>query len=322
MKLVDKYRPKNLSEVVGQDSIIKSIRNVLKKEDIPDFLFLGPAGCGKTSTAECMAKKIFGEDWKNSFIEFNASDERGIPIVRGRIKKLSRIVGKKIIFLDEADNMTPDAQQAMRRIMERTKNTIFILSGNRKWKIIEPIKSRCAEYHFKRLSDKVILKKLIEICRKEGVTITKESMSGFIALVEGVRGDLRKAINQLETLITGKKEITEDSVILLAKLKNIGNSLEFALNGNFEKAKEIMEDSYINSRFSASDIIDELYDAIGELDKEKYRKIKIRLYVKLAETERNCKYGTVSPIIQLVGFIAFVWASPHMSDTCPVLKGG
>jgi len=153
MRLTEKYRPKNWDELVGQDEIIKSIREALKNPiGIPHFLFVGPAGVGKTTTAYLIAREL-----KVPIIEFNASDERGIDTIRTKIKQLASIRGKRIILLDEADNMTADAQQALRRIMERTMGTIFILVGNTEYKIIDPIKSRCAIYRFKKLSDKDVL---------------------------------------------------------------------------------------------------------------------------------------------------------------------
>jgi len=268
--------------------------------------------------AICIAKALYGEAWKNHFREINASDDRKIETVRTTIKRISRIRGSRIIFLDEVDNMFGDAQQALRRIMETTKSTMFILSGNRGWKIIEPIQSRCAIFRFKRLKDTVVLRRLLEVCRDEGIKVTKDSHKGFLAIVHDARGDLRRALNNLEKIITAGKEISVKEVIALQRPKITGEALRIAVGGDFVRAKEMLEDGFINARFGVDDVLDELYEAVGGL--KVTDAVKARLYKELKDTDRNCRLST-NPVIQFIGFIAFAWIAPHLPSNCPALDG-
>ena len=151
---IEKYRPRSLSQIVGQEAITSRLKGYVEKKDLPHLLFSGPAGVGKTTSSVAIAQEIYGEKWKENFLELNASDERGIDVVRNRIKNFARSsFGKydyKIIFLDEADSLTKDAQSALRRTMEQfSHNTRFILSCNYSNRIIDPIQSRCAVFRFK-----------------------------------------------------------------------------------------------------------------------------------------------------------------------------
>lgn len=301
--LTEKYRPSSFGEVCGQSEVVGSIEQVIKRKELPHFFFIGPAGSGKTSVAHIMAKTL-----GYPFREFNASDERGIDVVRNEVKRLSKTMGNRVLLLDEIDNMTADAQQALRRIMETTKSTLFVLTGNKEWKIIDPIKSRCTIYRFNRLKDEDVLRRILKVCGAEGIKITSEARPGLIQLVKDSKGDLRMALNTLEKLVGESKEITEKNIIGLRKPKIAANALSKALDGDFEGAKNMLEDSYINCRFNVDDIVNELYEAIGELND---RRLKIKLYIKLSDTEHRCKVGS-NPLVQLVSFISWAWILPHL----------
>ena len=172
---VEKYRPKKISDIIGQKEIIGSLSGLMKNQaEMPNLLFSGGAGVGKTTTAMCLSREILGDRWKDYTLELNASDERGIGMVREKVKKFSRFAGLdteipfKIIILDEADEMTSDAQTALRRIIEdAAKFCRFILIANNVSKIIPPIQSRCANFKFTQIDENDIRNCLKIILKKE-----------------------------------------------------------------------------------------------------------------------------------------------------------
>ena len=200
---VEKYRPKKISEIVNQKEIMGSLGALLKNQsEMPHLLFSGSAGVGKTSTAICISRDILGKHWQDYSLELNASDERGIGMVREKVKKFSRFAGLdteipfKIIILDEADEMTSDAQTALRRIIEDTaKYCRFILIANNLSKIIEPIQSRCVVFKFTRISNKEISSQLKFIAQKEKI---KADEKGLETISDYADGDIRHAINILQ----------------------------------------------------------------------------------------------------------------------------
>jgi replication factor C subunit 2/4 len=202
---VEKYRPKTLNDITAQEDVIEPLKKTLITKNLPHLMFFGPSGCGKTSTILALAKELFGEEnYYDRVIELNASDERGINVVRDKIKKYAKksinykddIPPWKIIILDEADNMTPDSQCALRRIMEEySKLTRFCIICNYHNKIIDPIDSRCMLFRFKPIQEEEIIKKLKDICAQEKFDCPE---SFLIQIVRNCRGDLRKAINFLQ----------------------------------------------------------------------------------------------------------------------------
>src|SRR5918996_625022 len=182
----EKYRPNKLREVVNQKEIIRGISNLIKSPDIPHMLFAGPAGVGKTTTALCIAMELLGDEWRKNTLELNASDERGIKMVRERVKEFAASIklagdkeyGKpKIIILDEADEMTSEAQTALRRIIEDSaRTTRFVIICNYLSQIIEPIQSRCVIFRFSKVSEEEVIEYLKDICKSEGVKVEEKAL--------------------------------------------------------------------------------------------------------------------------------------------------
>ena len=266
---VEKYRPKKISEVVNQKEIVSSIKSLLKNQaEIPHLLFSGSAGVGKTTTALCISKEILGEYWKDYTLELNASDERGINMVRERVKKFSRFAGLdtkipfKIIILDEADEMTSDAQTALRRIIEDTaKICRFILIANNLSKIISPIQSRCVIFKFTRITDNDIVSQLNFIAKKENV---KSDVKGLSAICDYTEGDLRHAINILQAAASSGN-VTESvvkSVVGLTKSKDVQDVLKFALDGKITDARNKMIELVKVYGMSESDFLKYINQAV------------------------------------------------------------
>src|SRR5438445_1652369 len=197
---VEKYRPKSLDEVVGQEEIVERLKAYAKTGNLPHLLFAGPAGTGKTTSAIALARDMFGEDWRQNYFELNSSDERGIETVRTKVKEIARLApfggtNFKIIFLDEADNLTADAQAALRRTMETySKTSRFILSANYSSRLIEPIQSRTAVFRFRPLKPEAIAEYIGRIAKAEKLKITEDGMEALVYVSEGA---MRRSGNSL-----------------------------------------------------------------------------------------------------------------------------
>ena len=307
---VEKYRPQTLDDVVGQDQIVKRLKKYTSEKSMPNLMFTGPAGVGKTTTALALAKAVLGEYWKQNFLELNASDARGIDTVRNNIKNFCRLkpVGApfRIIFLDEVDNMTKDAQHALRREMEMyTKTASFILSCNYPSRIIDPIQSRCAIFRFAPIKGEAITKRLKYICDEEGFNYTDKGIETIVYFAEG---DMRKSVNILQSAATEGEEITEDSVydvISKSKPEDISNMITAALAGDFMNARDILRDSMILHGTSGEDMITQIYQEVtrrateGIMDSEVY----IGLVEYIADTDFRIREGA-NPRIQLESLLA------------------
>ncbi len=303
----EKYRPEKFSEVVGQDEIIKRIEPLTNSLNIPHLLFAGPAGTGKSTLALIIVKQLFGESWRDNYLELNASDERGINVIREKVKGFARTksLGKvpfKVIFLDEADALTPEAQQALRRTMENYTSTCrFILSCNYSSKIIDPIQSRCAIFRFKLLEKKDIEKYLSIIAEKENLTIKPEAVE---SIYEGSEGDCRRATNILQSAASISPDITTDlisTIISTTKPKDIKVVLDYALSGDFEKSREKLLDVMLKQSVSGQDIIKAIQREIWNLSIEP--PIKVKLIEKTGEIEFRIIEGS-DPFIQLESLLA------------------
>lgn len=283
---VEKYRPNNLDEVVGQDHIIARLKKYVEGRSMPNLMFTGPAGVGKTTTAIALAKEILGEYWKQNFLELNASDARGIDTVRTNIKNFCRLkaVGApfRIIFLDEVDNMTKDAQHALRREMEMyTKTASFILSCNYSSKIIDPIQSRCAIFRFTPVKGNQIIDRLELISKAENLNITRSAIENIVYFAEG---DLRKAINILQASASTTDEITDENIqeiVSKAKPQDVRKIVRMALNGDFIGARDLLREVMVIQGTSGEDMITQIYQEISRMSMENL--IQNDVYVDLIE---------------------------------------
>ncbi|MGB3943978.1 MAG: replication factor C small subunit [Methanothrix sp.] len=262
---IEKYRPVSLEDVVGQEEIVKRLKSYVRSRNVPHLLFSGPPGVGKTAAAISMVRELYGEEWRGNFIELNASDERGIDVVRHKVKDFARTAPLggadfKVIFLDEADALTSDAQSALRRTMERYSSICrFVLSCNYSSKIIEPIQSRCAVYRFRSLSDEAVSERMKKIAEAEGVEVTEGGMG---AIVYVARGDMRKAINALQAASLMEGEVTEETIYQItatARPEEIRELLAAALAGKFPQARSLLDDLLLVQGLSGEDVIIQIH---------------------------------------------------------------
>ena len=304
---IEKYRPTRLSEIVGQDEIIKRLQSYVKTGNLPHLLFTGSAGVGKTTAAIALAREFFGESWHMNFREMNASDERGIEVVRNQIKQFARtspLGGSsfKILFLDEADALTPDAQAALRRTMESYALTCrFILSCNYSSKIIDPIQSRCAIYRFRPLSREAIAEEIHRIAGKEKI---KVSGGAIDAIVYVAQGDMRKAINALQGAAIISSEIDEKMVYAItatARPEEIEDLLSLSLKGDFEAAETVLNFLLYERGIAPNELINQCYRALVKREMDAGQ--RVALIDALGETDFRLSEGASSDI-QLEALIA------------------
>lgn len=304
---IEKYRPRKLDDIVGQKEIVVRLQSYVKSGSLPHLLFTGSAGVGKTTAAVALAREFFGEAWHMNFREMNASDERGIDVVRNQIKQFARtspLAGAtfKILFLDEADALTTDAQAALRRTMETYAHTCrFILSCNYSSKIIDPIQSRCAIYRFRPLDRDAVVEEVQRIAAAEGLTVTE---GGLDAVVYVAQGDMRKAINALQGAAIVSPTIDESMIYAItstARPEEINELLDLAVAGDFDGAERSLEDLVRGRGIAPNELINQCYRTLIKRDMN--RTLKVEMIDALGETDFRLSEGASSEI-QLEAMVA------------------
>jgi len=304
----EKYRPKTLAEIKGQEEIVKRLAAFVKNKSMPHLLFAGPAGVGKTTAALAMVRELYGENWKDFFFETNASDNRGIDYIREAIKNYARIkaIGEvpfKIIYLDECDALTREAQDALRRIMEDyTQVTRFILSCNYSSKIIPPIQSRCAIFRFKPLPKSAVFEILQNIAKNEELTVSTDALE---LLYEASEGDMRKGENLLQACAALSKTIDTEvvsQVLSFADPKEIKEAIFLSLKGKFLEAKNLLINSMVSHGLSGTDVIKQIQKEILNLE-DLDEKTKVQMIKACGEIEFRMVEGA-NEFIQLAALLA------------------
>jgi len=297
---IEKYRPIRLDDIIGNSNIITHFKSIAKKGNIPHMLLVGPPGTGKTTSINCLAKALLKGNFVEGFLELNASNERGIDVVRHKIKdfckkKLALADGiHKIIFLDEVESMTSVAQQALRRIIEQyTHNTRFMMACNSSGQIIEPIQSRCNIKSFVKIQNNDILKRLKEICLLEKISYKDNALR---EIIEDTSGDMRKALNILQAVVVAYDKVNLKYVRKIAnkpKRKLIKQILEVILEKKMKKVLSLVEE--LTDSYSMLDILHELFEIIKSYDMpDKQRLIFIK---KVGKAEINLLKGSNSKLL-------------------------
>ena len=304
---IEKYRPKTFDQIKGQEKIVERVEAFIKSNNMPHLMFSGPAGVGKTTLSLIVAREMYGENWHHNFLELNASDERGIDVVRHKVKDFARTksiknVNFKIIYLDECDSLTKEAQQALRRTMENYSNTCrFILSCNYSSKIIDPIQSRCSVFRFSPLSLENVGEFVDHIAEKEGLKVDENSKKAIYEISEG---DARRVANILQSCASVNKEITEPliyEIVSAARPKEIVEVLGLSVSGDFIKARDLLLNTMLKHGLSGLDVIKQIQKEVVSFEVDNARKLE--MIEKCGEIEFRMVEGS-DEFVQLEALLA------------------
>jgi len=309
---VEKYRPKTVDDVASQEEVVSVLKKCLQSGDLPHLLFFGPPGTGKTSTILALARDLYAHEFRQKVLELNASDERGIAVIREKVKNFSQMTanqGKiryRIVILDEADSMTRDAQTALRRIMEKyTKTTRFCLICNYVTKIIPPLNSRCSKFRFKPLPLDILVNKLDTICDQEGVNFRgKDDLAFLINIAEG---DMRRAVTLLQSVHRiSSEQITRDDIRNIAGVIPDTIVEQIYAEPILDRLTKRIRD-FVREGYSGDQLLTQLLQVIIADDRIEDIK-KALLLEKLAVVEHRMKDGA-SELISLQDLAATIVSS-------------
>ena len=305
---IERYRPERLSDIVGNTEAVSRLSAIASVGNVPNIILAGPPGTGKTTSILCLARELLGADiYKNAVLELNASDARGIDVVRNKIKlfaqkKVTLPPGRhKIIILDEADSMTAAAQQALRRTMEiYSLTTRFALACNNSTKIIEPIQSRCAVLRYSRLNDAEILSRLQQVAHMENASY---DMQGLEAIIFTAEGDMRNALNAMQSTVSGFSHISSDNVFKVCDVPHplkMKQCIEKAREGKFNESLDVVMGLW-KSGYAATDIIQTLFRVTKSADMPEH--IKLEFIREIGFTHMRIAEG-LDTQLQLMGCVA------------------
>ncbi|RZC40974.1 replication factor C subunit 2, partial [Asbolus verrucosus] len=304
---IEKYRPQTFQEIVGNEDTTYRLSVIAKQGNLPNLIIAGPPGVGKTTTILCLAKILLGAAFKDAVLELNASNDRGIDVVRNKIKmfaqqKVTLPPGRhKIIILDEVDSMTDGAQQALRRTMEIYSNTTrFALACNYSEKVIEAIQSRCAILRYSRLTDAQVLARIVQVCQQENIEYVKE---GLEAIVFTAQGDMRQALNNLQSTYNGFGVVNAENVFKVCDEPHpmlIKDMLSHCISGDVRRAFKIVEHLW-NLGYAAEDIIKNIFKVCKNMDIDE--PLKLAFIREIGLTHQRIVDGVCS-LLQMSGLIS------------------